>query len=128
MRLIDADALINDIDEEIEYGTEKKPFGDADKYITKGLRIARKDILMQPTIDDYWYQEYHRLYFALASLRDRIEQAQFFNQRAGRELWNNKPKDVQERDIESSDKLYGALIKLIDDYYKEDNNDSKAEM
>jgi hypothetical protein len=25
----------------------------------------------------------------------------------------------QARDIESSDKLYGALIKLIDDYYKE---------
>jgi hypothetical protein len=67
----------------------------------------------------YWYLEYHKLYLALASLRDRIEQAQFFNQRAGRELWNDKPKDVQERDIESSDKLYGALIKLIDDYYKE---------
>lgn len=76
----------------------------------------------------YWYLEYHKLYLALASLRDRIEQAQFFNQRAGRELWNDKPKDVQERDIESSDKLYDALLKLIDNYYKEDNNDSKAEM
>lgn len=53
MRLIDADKLIDDIDEEIEYGTERieKHFGDEDKYITKGLRIARKDILMQPTID-----------------------------------------------------------------------------
>lgn len=50
MRLIDANALIEEIDEEIEYGTEK-PFDDADKYITKGLRIARKDILKQPTID-----------------------------------------------------------------------------
>lgn len=76
----------------------------------------------------YWYLEYHKLYFALVSLRDRIEQAQFFNQRAGRELWNDKPKDVQERDIESADKLYDALLKLIDDYYKEDNNDNKTEM
>lgn len=76
----------------------------------------------------YWYLEYHKLYLALASLRDRIEQAQFFNQRAGRELWNDKPKDVQERDIERSDKLYDALLKLIDDYYKEDNNDNKAKM
>lgn len=53
MRLIDADALIDEIDEEIEYGTEKyeEHFDDADKYITKGLRIARKDTLKQPTID-----------------------------------------------------------------------------
>lgn len=53
MRLIDADKLIEEIDEEIEYGTERieKHFDDADKYITKGLRIARKDILSQPTID-----------------------------------------------------------------------------
>ena len=65
---------------------------------------------------DYWYLEYHRLYFWLASLRDRIEQEKFFNQRAGRELWQDKPKDVQDRDIASSDKLYDALLKLIDDY------------
>lgn len=69
---------------------------------------------------EYWYQEYHKLYFGLASLRDRIEQAKFFNQRAGRELWQDKPKEVQNRDIESADKLYDALLKLIDDYYKEE--------
>lgn len=53
MRLIDIDALIEEIDEEIEYGTERyeKHFDDADKYITKGLRIARKDILGQPVIE-----------------------------------------------------------------------------
>lgn len=49
MRLIDIDALIEEIDEEIEYGTNRNH--DEDKYITKGLRIARKDILSQPTID-----------------------------------------------------------------------------
>lgn len=50
MRLIDIDALIEEIDEEIEYGTETY-FDDVDKYITKGLRIARKDILKQPVIE-----------------------------------------------------------------------------
>lgn len=69
-------------------------------------------------LTDYWYLEYHKLYFGLATLRDRIEQEKFFNQRAGRELWQNKPKEVQDRDIASSDKLYDALLKLIDDYYK----------
>lgn len=72
-------------------------------------------------IAEYWYQEYHKLYFELEGLRDRIEQAQFFNQRAGRELWQDKPKEVQDRDIASSDKLYDALLKLISDYYKEES-------
>lgn len=72
-------------------------------------------------VAEYWYQEYHKHYFKLALLRDRIEQAKFFNQRAGRELWHDKPKEVQDRDIASSDKLYDALLKLIDDYYKEEN-------
>lgn len=120
MKLIDVDELNKQI-ESPEYSIYSA--GQRAEWIEECIRNAP-----EVEIDDYWYQEYHRLYFALASLRDRIEQAQFFNQRAGRELWNDKPKDVQERDIESSDKLYGALIKLIDDYYKEDNNDSKAEM
>lgn len=71
-------------------------------------------------VSEYWYQEYHKLYFGLSSLRDRIEQNKFFNQRAGRELWQDKPKEVQDRDIESTDKFYDALLKLIDDYYKEE--------
>lgn len=67
---------------------------------------------------EYWYREYHKLYFALASLRDNIEKEKFFNQRAGRELRQDKPKGVQDRDIASADKMYDALLKLIDDYYK----------
>lgn len=70
---------------------------------------------------DYWYLKYHKLYFNLATLRDRIEQAKFFNQRMGRELWQDKPKEVQDRDIASADKMYDALLKLIDDYYKEED-------
>lgn len=72
-------------------------------------------------VSEYWYREYHNLYFGLATLRDRIEQAKFVNQRAGRELWQEKPKEVQDRDIESADKMYDALLKLIDDYYKGEN-------
>ena len=29
---------------------------------------------------------------------DGIEMIEFFNQRAGRELWMNKPKDIQEEE------------------------------
>ena len=74
---------------------------------------------------EFWYQEYHKLYLQLAGLRDRIEQAKFFNQRAGRELWNDKPKDVQDRDIASAEKLYDELLTLIkthDDSSKEGFN------
>ncbi len=63
---------------------------------------------------EFWYQEYCSLYLRLAGLRDRIEQAKFFNQRAGRDLWNDKPKDVQDRDIASAEKLYDELLMLIE--------------
>ena len=126
MRLINEDDVLDIVERVTNDAVEnKKP-----KYLIQKRIIA--EIAGLPTIraglptihkGSYWYLEYHRLYFQLASLRDRIEQAKFFNQRAGRELWNDKPKDVQERDIESSDKLYDALIKLIDDYYKEDSEE-----
>lgn len=63
---------------------------------------------------EFWYQEYYSLYLRLAGLRDRIEQAKFFNQRAGRGLWNDKPKDVQDRDVASVEKLYDELLMLIE--------------
>lgn len=47
MRLIDANALIKDIEVEIEYGDE---FDESDKLINKGLKIALKRIKCQPTI------------------------------------------------------------------------------
>lgn len=56
MRLIDIDALIEEIDEEIEYEMETY-FDDVNKYITKGLRIARKDILKQPIIEEVKVEE-----------------------------------------------------------------------
>ena len=78
---------------------------------------------------EFWYQEYHKLYLQLAGLRDRIEQAKFFNQRAGRELWNDKPKDVQDRDIASAEKMYDELLTLIktyDDNSKESFNNMES--
>ena len=62
---------------------------------------------------EFWYQKYYSLYLSLLDLKDRIEQAKFFNQRAGRELWSEKPKDVQDRDIASSERLYDDLLSLI---------------
>lgn len=36
---------------------------------------------------------------------DGIEMIEFFNQRAGRELWTDKPKDIQEADIQKEQKI-----------------------
>lgn len=44
---------------------------------------------------------------------DGLERLRFFNQRAGRELWSEKPNDVQEQDIENADKVYDDAIDLI---------------
>ena len=44
---------------------------------------------------------------------DYLEQIRFFNQRAGRELWNDKPTDIQNKDIENTDKKLGEAIQTI---------------
>lgn len=86
--------------------------------VTEAVREMVKELInKEPTADaaEYWYKEYRKLYFELARLRDRIEQAKFFNQREWREFWQDKPKEVQDCDIESADKFYDALLKIIDD-------------
>ena len=44
---------------------------------------------------------------------DYLEQIRFFNQRAGRELWNDKPTDIQNTDIENTDKKLSEAIQTI---------------
>ena len=44
---------------------------------------------------------------------DGLERLRFFNQRAGRELWGDKPHDVQEEDIASADAVYADAIELL---------------
>lgn len=48
-RYIDADELVDEIEEEIEVGNEE--IYEEDKLINKGLKIALKDIKKQPTVD-----------------------------------------------------------------------------
>lgn len=36
---------------------------------------------------------------------DGIEMIEFFNQRAGRKLWMNKPKDIQDADIQKEQEI-----------------------
>lgn len=48
MRSIDADALLEEIEEEIE---AEKSYDNYDKGVTAGLRIALRDIKKQPTIE-----------------------------------------------------------------------------
>lgn len=39
---------------------------------------------------------------------DGIEMIEFFNQRAGRELWMNKPKEIQEEDLKKENEILNA--------------------
>ena len=50
---------------------------------------------------------------------DYLEQIRFFNQRAGRELWNDKPTDIQNKDIENTDKKLGEAIQTIRELQEE---------
>lgn len=44
---------------------------------------------------------------------DGLEMLDFFNQRAGRELWQIKPKEVQDRDIENADRILREAIQAL---------------
>ena len=44
---------------------------------------------------------------------DGLERLRFFNQRAGRELWADKPHDVQEKDIANADAVYADALALL---------------
>ena len=49
----------------------------------------------------------------LDKVMDGLERLRFFNQRAGRELWADKPKEVQEQDIANADKVYSDALELL---------------
>lgn len=42
-----------------------------------------------------------------------IDKQDFFNDRAGRELWNDKPKEIQDEDIRNAHEDYEALKEYI---------------
>jgi len=42
-----------------------------------------------------------------------LQRLRFFNQRAGRELWGDKPEDVQNMDIETADSVYGDALEIV---------------
>jgi hypothetical protein len=44
---------------------------------------------------------------------DGLEMLRFFNQRAGRELWADKPHDIQETDIANADAIYAYAITIL---------------
>ena len=44
---------------------------------------------------------------------DKLEQMRFFNQRMGRELWQDKPAVIQKIDIENTDRYLSEAIRLI---------------
>ena len=46
---------------------------------------------------------------------DGLEMLLFFNQRAGRELWGDKSKDIQDKDIENADNILKHAITALKD-------------
>lgn len=44
---------------------------------------------------------------------EALEQLKFFNQRAGRELWNDKSTDIQNKDIDNAEKKIDDAIQTI---------------
>ena len=51
----------------------------------------------------------------ITEIIDELHMLQFFNQRAGRELWQNKPKEVQDEDVENADKYLSEAIKALEE-------------
>lgn len=53
--------------------------------------------------------------------REILERFDFFGgQRAGRELWNDKPKDIQDKDIEAFSRDCKLLIEFVEEMSKHD--------
>ena len=44
---------------------------------------------------------------------DGLEMLSFFNQRAGRELWNDKSKEIQDEDIAKAEEILQSAIKEL---------------
>lgn len=44
---------------------------------------------------------------------DGLEMLRFFNQRAGRELWADKPHGIQETDIANADAIFADALALL---------------
>ena len=48
-----------------------------------------------------------------SELLDKLRMLRFFNCRGGRELWADKPEDVQNQDILNADKILGEAIEML---------------
>ena len=58
---------------------------------------------------------------------DGLEMLLFFNQRAGRELWNDKLKEIQDKDIAKAEEILQNAIKELkgeNDYSKKDGQNT----
>lgn len=60
-----------------------------------------------------WQMGWLKKYETKENIIDGLEMLCFFNQRAGRELWFDKPKDVQEKDIENAERILQSAINEI---------------
>lgn len=65
----------------------------------------------------------------ITEIIDKLHMIQFFNQRAGRELWQSKPKEVQDKDVENTDKYLSEAIKALEENEsRKENEMNKTEI
>lgn len=58
-------------------------------------------------------------------LIDKLHMLRFFNDRGGRELWNDKPKEIQDQDIDNADKILTKAIDYFEDLVDNDKNENQ---
>lgn len=87
-------------------GILHKKQDDIDKLCAENSQLKHK--LHDDSQDENRGGKKHMM--TIEQVLDGLERLRFFNQRAGRELWADKPKDIQEEDIEKADKIYIEAI------------------
>lgn len=117
---VDDDAFDDVIYEMLYYGLEE-PEGRLALFYRMGWAMAElREYLKEYEDTGIAPEQYARMGLNVwkstaddENIIDKLEMLRFFNQRAGRELWADKKKEVQDKDIENADRILNNAIDLI---------------
>ena len=116
---VDDDAFDDVIYEMLYYGLEE-PEGRLALFYRMGWAMAElRECLKEYEDTGIAPEQYVRMRLnvwkstADENIIDKLEMLRLFNQRVGRELWADKEKEVQDKDIENADRILNNAIDLI---------------
>lgn len=116
---VDDDAFDDMIYEMLYYGLEE-PEGRLALFYRMGWAMAElREYLKEYEDTGIAPEQYVRMRLnvwkstADENIIDKLEMLRLFNQRVGRELWADKEKEVQDKDIENADRILNNAIDLI---------------